>query len=391
MGFMKSFIGREHLLMDEKVCYKCFSDDSLINFIKSNGKTKGCSFCKARATSHNIGEVIDYINDCISHEYENPVEEMAWDSAEGGYHGASTYDSWEILDEVGLEVNSDGLFDSIASNLPNDHWCQKHPYQLREHEEMLYAWEEFSKLVKFKCRYMFLKHEKREGIFRTERILISKILNRLASSFKSIDLFTTLGKGTVLYRARYYGGKHIFPLELSQLAPPPGERASNSRMSPAGISMFYVAKELETAYDEIGLKKGDQSALAKFVLKQDLVLIDLTKIPAIPSIFSELRNLRDEIIFLHDFLKDFTKPIHKDGREHIEYVPTQIVSEFCKYNVKFKRKPIAGFIYPSATTKNGTSYCLFLSRKDFGIKESGSHYGKGKILVSCKSITLKTR
>jgi hypothetical protein len=47
-----------------------------------------------------------------------------------------------------------------------------------------------------------------------------------------------------------------------------------------------------------------------------------------PSLFDEQRrHLRAGLSFLHDFAADLAKPIEKDGREHIEYVPTQIVTE----------------------------------------------------------------
>lgn len=391
MGFMKSFIGQEHLLMTENVCHKCFENDDLKSFIKKYGKSKSCDYCHSKVKSHNIGEVVEYIHNCLLREYEDPNDCMGWDGREGGFQGASTYDSHEVLYEAGLETNSDEVFDAIAYNLPIELWCQRDPYVLSDRDEMVHTWEEFSKLVKYKCRYMFLEHETREQEKSLDRILISKILHRLAHSFKTIGLFTTIKKGTILYRARYYGDKYTFELTKEELGPPPIGVPKSSRMSPAGIPMFYATKEESTALDEISIEKGSQYAFATFVLKEDLTLIDFTKIPPLPSIFSENKaDLRDDIYFLKKFLADFTKKIEKDGREHVEYVPTQIVSEFCKYNVTYKNQPIKGFIYPSAVTRGGTSYCLFLERKDFGIHDS-TFFREQPTLVECQSVTLKTR
>ncbi len=61
-------------------------------------------------------------------------------------------------------------------------------------------------------------------------------------------------------------------------------------------------------------------------------------------------------------MRELSKPIEKDGREHIEYVPTQIVAEYLKYKCKSidsKRKRIKGILYPSSRC-NGISCALFL-------------------------------
>ena len=52
-------------------------------------------------------------------------------------------------------------------------------------------------------------------------------------------------------------------------------------------------------------------------------------VPAWPSGVSSherRRHLRAALSFLRGFVEDLAKPIKKDGREHIEYVPTQIVT-----------------------------------------------------------------
>lgn len=383
MGYMKSFIGREHMLMTENVCHECFEDEGLINFIKRNGESGNCDYCdNKKIIVHQIAEVIDYINSSLFIEYEHPADCMGWNGREGGWQGSTVYDSYEILDHVDIGASSDTLFDTIASNLPSEEWCQRDPYQLRDREELTYTWSEFCNLVKYKCRYMFLEHEDREQEKSLERVLISRILYNITTSFKRINLMEILPKGTILKRARYYNSNDPFELTKEELASPPKGVTKSSRMSPAGIPMFYAADDYETAIKEIKIESGSQVALADFKLNEDIYIIDLTKALGIPSLFCEdRRHLRDDIFFLRDFIQDFCKPVTKDGKEHIEYIPTQIVTEFCKYKMIIDDKKIKGFKFPSSVSKGHNSYCLFLKREDFGIKER-TYYQEPKEVIS---------
>jgi hypothetical protein len=373
MGLMKSYIGREHMLLPEIVCHKCFNNDELKDLIKSDGETKGCSFCNSKAKSHRLSDVIQFISNSLHSEYENPVENMSYETREGGYHGASTYDTYEILEMVDLDVNSQDLFDTIASNIPNDHWCETDPYQLRDHQESIYDWERFSRLVKYKCRYMFLKHETAPKDFFDDQELVSSILNKLIYIFENQNLIKTINTNTKIYRSRHYNTKNPFELRLREIAPPKDGKPSSSRMSPAGIPMFYGAKEEGTALKEIKATKGNNVVTAIFKTKRKLRVVDLTSIPYIPSIFSGATERdREEIRFLNAFLKDFSKPIKKDGQEHVEYVPTQIITEFCKYNMKSGNTKIDGFKYPSSVDNGKVAYCLFVDRYQCGVKKSNS-------------------
>ena len=75
-------------------------------------------------------------------------------------------------------------------------------------------------------------------------------------------------------------------------------------------------------------------------------------IPRRPTIFdkSDYWGIR----FLHEFTKEVSKPI--SNRNTMEYVPTQVMTEFFRYNIK---PSINGIVYMSS--KNRTKCCvLFL-------------------------------
>lgn len=64
--------------------------------------------------------------------------------------------------------------------------------------------------------------------------------------------------------------------------------------------------------------------------------------------------------FLYKFTDEISKPLAHDGSEHIEYVPTQVVSEYFAQAFKHaKNKRIDGLIYPSAVAQRGKNLALF--------------------------------
>ncbi len=255
---MKSYIGREHMLMSQNVCLDCFDDDGISNFIHRYGKSNDCAYCESSSRSHKISDIIEHINNCLLSEYEHPVECMGWNGREGGYIGATTYDSYEILEEVGLETGSSNLFNDIASNLPTDMWCQREPYQLRNREEAAYTWTNFCELIKYKCRYMFLHHEDMENEKSFERVLVSSVLGHILHSFQTIKIVNKLRKGKRFYRARFYNPENKFELTTKELGIPPKGVPGSSRMSPAGIPMFYASDDMDTSIKEIKAETEDE-------------------------------------------------------------------------------------------------------------------------------------
>ena len=54
-----------------------------------------------------------------------------------------------------------------------------------------------------------------------------------------------------------------------------------------------------------------------------------------------------------------------DGREHIDYVPSQIVTEYFRHVYRtYDGKPLDGIIFPSAHVRNGKNFVIFASSDD---------------------------
>jgi hypothetical protein len=94
-------------------------------------------------------------------------------------------------------------------------------------------------------------------------------------------------------------------------------------------------------------------------------VLDLSSLPPVPCIFDGSRDQRDTLLFLNEFVKSITAPVVHDGREHIDYVPTQILTEYFRRRAAGDDGPaIDGIIYPSSRRRNGRSIVLFASQMD---------------------------
>lgn len=67
-------------------------------------------------------------------------------------------------------------------------------------------------------------------------------------------------------------------------------------------------------------------------------------------------------MFIYSLVKDLTASVEKDGKEHVDDVPTQIVSEYFRF--KFKNdlnESISGLRYPSVKNNGGINTTIFSS------------------------------
>ncbi len=142
-------------------------------------------------------------------------------------------------------------------------------------------------------------------------------------------------------------------------------------MSAAGISAFYGAMDMATARAETtaNFDPADTRILtgAMWTNTRPLKVLDLSKLPRTPSIFAQVRYDRDHLVFLKQFVQSSTQPVQHDGREHTEYVPSQIVTEYFRHRYHFHfddKSQLDGIIYPSAQQKRGRSVVIFASQND---------------------------
>ncbi len=354
------------------VCSNHFEDSALVNFIEENSEDGICSYCKLRYQNGKVLPLeilVDFIHEGISYFYGDPNDEaVGWDSSEGGWIGAEVFDSYELLtDEISLEIDNDKLFDDIHGCFTDSQWCQIDPYGLTESEELISDWNNFSNLLKHKIRYVFFRTKKFDDDNYSKKA--HAILEEVCRHIDKLNLIKELKTDSHFFRARQHENENDIK-SISDIASPPDRFARMSnRMSPVGVSMFYGAFDRITAIKETRNEKNEKEkfiSVAQLTNINDLQIIDLTKLPPIPSIFDkENRKYYYSTIFLSAFVYELSKEIKRDGKEHIEYVPTQVVTEFIRYVFpEISNYKIDGLIYPSSKTKKGKCCVLFFDHRE---------------------------
>jgi hypothetical protein len=291
---------------------------------------------------------------------------MGWDSREGGFIGSSTYDSYDMVDDLPTLSADQRVVQEVIDCLGDQVWCDRNPYSLTGLERYASSWEEFCRTVKHKVRYFFDSKDKPDD--RSDRIPVPHMLDELRDIIDNAGLVETLDAGTQFFRIRPHKREKLCDSWRS-LGPPPAETAPSNRMSAAGISVFYAAMDMATARAETtaNFDPSDTRILtgAMWTNTRPLIVLDLSKLPPTPSIFGQVRYDRDHLVFLKRFVQSITQPVQHDGREHTEYVPSQIVSEYFRHRYRLiDDAQIDGIVYPSAQHRGGRSAVVFASQND---------------------------
>lgn len=369
--YMKMHASGYRSLGDKYVCSRCFDDYAIRDFAKSIADERKCDYCGRHARkpiAASIGEVLRFIAQGIRAEWGDPNNEgVGW---EGGWQGAEVIDSDELIRyriEELWETN-ETIMDDLVEAFSDYQWCQRNPYGLLPDQALVLSWDQFSEQVKHRTRYVFFRLQREDNQFGIDdTVAPALMLDKLSQVISSLNLVDTIVPDQLLCRVRGHDA-HTHYCTAKDLGPPPPEKAIASRMSPAGIPMFYGAYDEKTALAETKPFKRAYTCATVGIFKplHDIRVLNLTKLTPVPSLFDEgKRHLRPQLIFMKSFIEDLRKPIKKDSRVHIEYVPTQVFTEYIRYlYTDDEGLPVQGIVYPSARVKGGVSVVLFYENED---------------------------
>lgn len=350
---------------DSFICVNCVESSALKTVILNNQHINKCTYCSSENGTTTFETLMNFLMNRIHEEYEDPTQHQPWENGEFVFN-ASFFSPGELMFEVGLECHAD-LWDDIVSSINQDKWVKRDFFNQTPYLIFKYAWTDFVDLVKYSSRYVFLNHlpsEEDRDLNNYDSINPIKILKIIQDGIIDHNLISCLKPGAKIYRARFHLPSER-PQSAKELGTPPQNMSTlSNRMSPAGIPMFYGAINKKTAARETWSKQiiDHTLTIGEFTPTRSLKMVDLTKIPKNIDYFSYDYRTRHLIYFLNDFLKDFIKPITRDGREHIEYVPTQVVTEFLKLTPIANCRPFDGIIYPSH--KTGKKACVIFATNE---------------------------
>jgi len=318
------------------VCDQCVEESALQAFVRDNAYLDECDYCgrQGEAVAAEVSEVGAFILEAVGKEFVDPANELPYETREGGYQGNVIDSPWDLFDEIGFELANEQLMEDLCDSLGANVWlCRKNYFQLTPTERMRHGWSRFCEVVKHQRRFTFWSaYDDSTSEYHPDYLPTARVLTEVAALINAARLTKPLGVEDMLWRARVHPANEPLDRAADFAAPPIAACKYSNRMSPAGISMFYGAESPQTAVAEVlgarPLEAGKYVSTAGFRPCRELVLLNLVELPPCPSFFDEQDDLRHALYFLNHFAREVSQTVVKDGREHIEYVPTQV---FCEY------------------------------------------------------------
>lgn len=348
------------------VCDRCVTEEYLATLVRDNASERSCSYCGRRSRMRiacPTSVVIEAVAETIEYFYTDP--DSAGVPYSDGEYALEPTDTANVLmgfPSVGTDEFQDALTECFSDRAwvaaAQGDWASSH-----QADELEYSWGAFTEKVKHATRYHFA-HSRSDD---RQELSASETLEALGEIVTTLGLVRQLEASTSVYRVRVKRHDDKWEPNEETMGAPPVERATAGRMNPPGISYFYGALQAETAFAEVCAAPPLEAVSAKFTLTTDTTVIDFCALPKRASVFDpKKRDEYQEHTFLVRFVHAISRPVRKDGGEHVSYVPTQVVCEwFAQVFTSATGQRLAGLIYPSAVLPGGKNVVLFPSERSF--------------------------
>lgn len=363
---------------DNRLCYKCVTDDYLSEEIRQNGISRVCTYCKKKRRSYTISQMADRVEQAFEQHFEptndQPTEEEYYrqhSDPESTYWWYREGESLPFLleDMGGIPEKAAGDIQAILQTRYYDHdtdfeeqrFSSEALYEMKGVSDHLWQqdWEEFERVIQSESRFFSKKVYD----------YLSRIFNGLEkfTSYKSVPLIRKTGspKGIEgLYRARVFQDRDEMLLAIKnpdqQIGTPSSKFARGGRMNAQGVAVFYGATSYELALAEVRPPVGSKVVIGYFEILRPLRLLDLTALRnarAEGSIFDpEYAPLREKALFLTHLVDRIALPV-MPAQESKDYLSTQIIADFL---AEAHNPPYDGIIFSSTQSKKeGANVVLF--------------------------------
>jgi hypothetical protein len=356
----------------QSVCGSCTGDEALSSLVEEHANADECSFCgrKGQNIAVDTDTVLKHIGSQLLIGWSRAEDILYHDSEEESGYAGPVYEIRDVLESEGVEFGDTDFETFVLEAFGETQYTPAGVYAMTQGEALRAGWDDLVETVKHRQRFFFvLARNDRSGdgagvAVPRGRELLSE-LDRLICEY---GLLRELPARTPLYRVRLHPLRKRYKTAKDLGAPPPNS-ASQSRMSPAGIPMLYTAEEIETALAEtVGTRRSRRKGLtiATFKPTETLRIVDFSQLPPIPSVFDDSPDtprIRHELGFLYGMRRDIGGEVKLDGRQHIEYVPTQVVCEYIRHQLPEKLgEPVHGLAWESTRAHGGHNVVLFFDR-----------------------------
>lgn len=337
-------------------CENCFADETLKSIVQAVGKPGKCDLC-----NQNADHVYDTgSNDTLTAYFEQilrlyqPYDEKK--DCKEFRHKAHLmqhfiYENWHLFSE---NVREDQIIEALIAICPdiyeNNMDLFNRAVYLRRRVDSKYlmnhgllrtnTWEDFNKNItrinRFHSNYINLD-------------ILQKYLTYLKVKYT---------KGTPFYRSRISGPQKI---SLEGMGAPPAEKAVDSRVSANGIQCLYLGDSEDTTLYEVRAAKYDFVSVGKFILKENISVVDLTRIKDVSPFIMPESDIEEFAVNLEELEKldgAMGKPVrHSDAA--LDYVPTQYIADFIKSITINGQQTFQGIKYRSVMHSGGFNLAIF--------------------------------
>jgi hypothetical protein len=218
MGRMKDLLIQQQeqgwRFTGKHVCADCLTDETIKEFVAGRTAENECDYCGQSSDepiAAPLDDVLELMANGLSIEWSDAVDELPYESAEGGYQG-ETYDTWEFFNEVvAFPTENEELQEDIAHSFGDRLWCRRNYFSLSEQDKLLIGWEEFCDEVKHNRRYFFFDPPRPSAkgpedephiVDMRETPTPAEILGEIADLVQDLGLVKTIAPGHVFVRAR---------------------------------------------------------------------------------------------------------------------------------------------------------------------------------------------
>ncbi|CAK7066950.1 MAG: hypothetical protein DELT_01683 [Desulfovibrio sp.] len=360
-------------LEDKRICLACLNDEDLCGFSQGFVATEKCDYCgHENVEVVAIGGLAQYITECWSLEMDEAHNFVPYESREGGYlypvywtHDLVT--GWDSPRETDTTIWTDeaDLLEDLTELIGSDRvwaYLQSHYPEDGVHD----VWSRFKQTLKHKARFMAFHPSLKKPGSPHFSMDIDTPLEELGIAIKQFEMLRIVPEGHIFYRTRSSENPEDFNSARLIGTPKVEFAVKANRMSPVGIPMFYGGFTPELCLAEIDYDSKTQYAhIAKFACLRPLLLVDFTALPRIPSLYSSNRELRPIARLVRSFAEEVSKPLipSTEKVDHIEYIPTQAITEWLRYGFRVDGEKIDGVLYDSAK-KKGTCGVLFFENEE---------------------------
>lgn len=94
--------------MSDNLCSSCIGDADLRRWIRDQGGPRGCDFCgRFDSPTADLDEFASHVLGCLRQWWNFAVDELPYDSAEGGYQGSELWDTDDVVDMAEIDFPRD--------------------------------------------------------------------------------------------------------------------------------------------------------------------------------------------------------------------------------------------------------------------------------------------